>query len=90
MTQQAHLVTCRSRPFAVQPLILVRGNLPWRRRCPLPMGSVDDLDVFRPGSLLALGDVELDLLPFPRLRQPPAIALKCTNASGPPSTAMKP
>src|SRR5205809_7046092 len=27
-------------------------------------GSADDLDVFRLGSLLALGDVELDLLSF--------------------------
>src|SRR5256714_9447866 len=27
-------------------------------------GSADDLDVFRLGSFLALGDVELDLLPF--------------------------
>src|SRR2546429_6983796 len=27
-------------------------------------GSAGDLDVFRLGSLLALGDVELDLLPF--------------------------
>jgi len=39
------------------------------------------------GALLALGDVELDLL----LRQPPlVIALKCANTSWPPSTAMKP
>src|SRR5206468_12414221 len=41
-----------------------------RRHCPASGqtvaagASADDLDVFRLGPLLALGDVELDLLPF--------------------------
>ena len=39
------------------------GNLP--AASVIPAGtSADDPDVFRLGSLLALGDVELDLLPF--------------------------
>src|SRR5579863_10120069 len=33
-------------------------------RPPVPAGSAGNLDVFRLGSLLALGDVELDLLPL--------------------------
>ena len=53
--------------------------------------SGNDPDVFRLGSLLALGDVELDLLSFLQAAvAAPVIALKCTNTSGPPSTAMKP
>src|SRR5215471_17987973 len=35
-----------------------------RPRALVPVGSADGHDVFRLGSLLALGDVELDLLPF--------------------------
>src|SRR6266478_2968726 len=64
MTQQAHLGTCRPAAFVVQPLLFA-----WGRSAVAPTSSragrsAGDLDVFRLGSLLALGDVELDLLTF--------------------------
>src|SRR5919201_6450037 len=64
MTRQAHLLQGDQRPCdACSRLVYARGNLPWRRRR-LCRWSADDPDVLRLGSLLALGDVELDLLPL--------------------------
>src|SRR6266851_1930015 len=64
MTQQPRHVTCRSAALrCVQPFALRQGDLRWRRVVPAD-ASAGDPDVFRLGSLLALGDVELDLLPF--------------------------
>src|SRR5712692_7771460 len=64
MTQQPRHVTCRSAALrCVQPFALRQGDLRWRRVVPAG-ASAGDPDVFRLGSLLALGDVELDLLPF--------------------------
>src|SRR5713101_3118475 len=64
MTQQPRHVTCRSAALrCVQPFALRQGDLRCRRVVPAD-ASAGDPDVFRLGSLLALGDVELDLLPF--------------------------
>src|ERR671936_331184 len=64
MTRQAHLLQGDQRPCdACSRLVYARGNLPWRRRR-LCRWSADDPDVFRLGSLLALRDVQLDLLPL--------------------------
>src|SRR5881394_4222578 len=66
MTQQAQLATCRPAAF----LLCSRSLFAWPGSAAAPAsscpagGSAGDPDVFRLGALLALGDVELDLLPF--------------------------
>src|SRR5213080_4931321 len=63
MTQHARLVTSRSAAFPCAGVALGGGSALAPTSSPAA-GSAGDPDVFRLGSLLALGDVELDLLPF--------------------------
>src|SRR5437016_3582863 len=63
MTRATRHGTCRSAdPCPHAPPAVRQGSLRRRRR--LGEALAGDLDVFRLRSLLALGDVELDLLPF--------------------------
>src|SRR6266700_4557087 len=63
MTRATRHVTCRpADPCLYAPPAVRQGSLRRRRR--LGEALAGDLDVFRLRSLLALGDVELDLLSF--------------------------
>src|SRR5256885_7461978 len=67
-------VTCRlADPCLYAPPAVRQGN----RRRRLGKASAGDLDVFRLGPLLALGDVELDLLSF--LQAAVAITSDCAE-----------
>jgi hypothetical protein len=79
-----------SGPSPCAALALRGGNLPWRRASSPADASADDPDVDCLGPLLALRDVQLDLLPFLQA----AVAATGDRADvhehvRPPSTAMK-
>src|SRR4029077_20656394 len=58
------LVTNRPAAFCCAAVALGGGRSAAAPALSPPVGSGGDLDVFRLGALLALGDVELDLLPL--------------------------